>query len=412
LHDFAWSLQKTVSSAYLFRGVFALQGQTASGLTTRYLVDDLNPTGYSQVVEETANGAASREYTYGLQRIDQDQIINNSWTPGFYGYDGFGTVRQLTNLTGAVTDTFEYDAFGNSITHTGSTPNSYLYRGEQYDSDLGLYYLRARYYNPQSGRFLGRDPEDNRAADPATLHKYIYAEGDPVDIFDPSGRRAEPVQPIEPEPGPEPVPEPEEQPNHAGGLEYAIVLGAVTLTAEVALPVLSEHINCLYKTPASTLGAVARYLGSPQQVVNDWATCSALSSAPNGPPAPEPAPQPQPTQEPPECVSVKRGVTGRNPGALRYDEDGLSTYEDLYKPYPCVIEFKVCYEPPKMSGVFGQVISVSNQNGTFTQEFASGSGIFTPGLGDPVIGSNHWSLSETLPDTRGLLKQLCAGVKF
>ena len=54
----------------------------------------------------------------------------------------------LTNSAGTVTDEYEYDAYGNSFTVSGTTPNNYLYRGEQYDSDLGLYYLRARYYNP------------------------------------------------------------------------------------------------------------------------------------------------------------------------------------------------------------------------------------------------------------------------
>jgi RHS repeat-associated protein len=158
--------------------------KTANGVATRYLVDDLNPTGYSQVVEEIANGAPNREYTYGLQRIDEDQIVNNTWTPSFYGYDGFGTVRQLTSLTGAVTDTYEYDAFGNQITHTGTTPNNYLYRDEQWDPDLTLYYLRARWYNPKTGRFMGRDPEDGDITNPTTLHKYLYAGGDPIDRGD------------------------------------------------------------------------------------------------------------------------------------------------------------------------------------------------------------------------------------
>jgi len=63
-----------------------------------------------------------------------------------------------------------------------------FYRGEQYDSDLGLYYLRARYYNPATGRFLNRDPEEGQPNDPATLHKYLYANGDPVNRFDPRGR--------------------------------------------------------------------------------------------------------------------------------------------------------------------------------------------------------------------------------
>jgi RHS repeat-associated protein len=62
--------------------------------------------------------------------------------------------------------------------------------GEQYDPDLGLYYLRARYYNPLTGRFVSRDPLDGDPADPATLHKYLYANANPVDLIDPNGQEA------------------------------------------------------------------------------------------------------------------------------------------------------------------------------------------------------------------------------
>jgi len=65
-----------------------------------------------------------------------------------------------------------------------------FYRGEEYDSDLSLYYLRARYYNPATGRFLSRDPEDGHLKDPSSLHKYLYANGDPVNGIDPQGREA------------------------------------------------------------------------------------------------------------------------------------------------------------------------------------------------------------------------------
>ena len=65
---------------------------------------------------------------------------------------------------------------------------NYLYRGEQYDSDLGLYYLRARYYNPLTGRFMSRDPYDGFIGIPVTLHKYLYAGSDPVNHVDPRGR--------------------------------------------------------------------------------------------------------------------------------------------------------------------------------------------------------------------------------
>ena len=177
------------SVAMVYDGDGNRVGKTVNGVTTYYLVDDLNPTGYPQVVEElNSAGTVERQYTYGLQRIDEDQIVNGSWTASYYGYDGGGSVRQLTNSAGSVTDTYEYDAFGNALQTSGSTPNNYLYRGEQYDSDLGLYYLRARYYNPNSGRFMSRDPNEGKAIDPKTLHKYLYAGGDPVNRVDPRGR--------------------------------------------------------------------------------------------------------------------------------------------------------------------------------------------------------------------------------
>ncbi|MGA9672318.1 MAG: RHS repeat-associated core domain-containing protein, partial [Terracidiphilus sp.] len=173
--------------------------KTVNGATTtQYLVDDLNPTGYAQVMDELTGPIGSalvtRAYTYGLQRISQDQFVSNAWILSYYQYDGGGSVRQLTNSIGQVTDSYEYDAFGNSFTKQGTTPNNYLYRGEQYDSDLGLYYLRARYYNPATGRFLSRDPEDHAPEYPNTLHKYLYAGGDPVNAIDPTGRDWEGLQ--------------------------------------------------------------------------------------------------------------------------------------------------------------------------------------------------------------------------
>ena len=111
--------------------------KTVNGVTTQYLVeDDVNPTGLPQVVEETVNGAVTRSYTYGLERISEAQPIQGVWTPSFYEYDGAGSVRQLTNAAISVTDTYEYDAFGNAVNKTGTTPNNYLYRGEQYDPTL------------------------------------------------------------------------------------------------------------------------------------------------------------------------------------------------------------------------------------------------------------------------------------
>jgi RHS repeat-associated protein len=175
-----------VSLAY--NGLGQLVSETANSVTTKYLVDDISPTGYAQVVAEMVNGQAVRTYTYGLERISELQIVNNVSTASFYQYDGRGTVRMLTNSAGAVTDSYEYDAFGNEINHTGTTPNVYLYRGERYDSDLDLYYLRARWYNPVTGSFMTRDPYQGSIYDPASLHRYNYARSNPVNNIDPSGR--------------------------------------------------------------------------------------------------------------------------------------------------------------------------------------------------------------------------------
>jgi RHS repeat-associated protein len=162
--------------------------KTVGGVTTRYLVDDLNPTGYAQVVEEVVGGAVQRTYTYGKQRINQNQLISGAWTPSFYSYDGFSSVRALTDSTGTVTDTYDYDAWGNTVNTTGSTPNVYLYRGEQYDPDLHLYYLRARYFNPLTGRFLTRDPATGKLTEPQALHRYVYSGSDPTNRTDPTGK--------------------------------------------------------------------------------------------------------------------------------------------------------------------------------------------------------------------------------
>ena len=79
---------------------------TSGTTTTQYLVDDLNPTGYPQVVDELVgpigSAAVQRTYTYGLQRISQDQYISNAWLLSYYQYDGGGSVRQLTNSVGRV----------------------------------------------------------------------------------------------------------------------------------------------------------------------------------------------------------------------------------------------------------------------------------------------------------------------
>ena len=107
-----------------------------------------------------------------------------------YSYDFENHLIQrsgLTSSTGAITDTYDYDAFGILIHSTGSTPNLYRYSGEQFDPDLGLYYNRARYLNVSTGRFWTMDLADGDDSSPVSLHKYAYVGANPVDRTDTSG---------------------------------------------------------------------------------------------------------------------------------------------------------------------------------------------------------------------------------
>jgi RHS repeat-associated protein len=112
----------------------------------------------------------------------------------YLGYDGHGSTRILTDGSGAVASggRYNYDAYGVSLGQTFGASHSpltaLLYSGEQFDTDLQQYYLRARYYNQSTGRFSQLDPYGGVGFDPQSLHKYEYAHNNPVDNLDPSGQ--------------------------------------------------------------------------------------------------------------------------------------------------------------------------------------------------------------------------------
>jgi RHS repeat-associated protein len=181
--------------------------KTVNGITTYYLVDSQNPTGYAQVIEEItapagvdpiANGTVTKRYAYGLDLIGQqvwttgDQLTADHWKISYYGYDGLGSVRYLTDETAFITDRYTYDAFGTlldvwSANELTPADNVYLYVGEQFDPDLGLYYNRARYLNTDTDRFWSMDTYEGNNKEPLSLHKYLYVHGNPVNSIDPSG---------------------------------------------------------------------------------------------------------------------------------------------------------------------------------------------------------------------------------
>jgi RHS repeat-associated protein len=161
-----------------------------TGASSKYfLIDGNSYTGYQQVLEEftTIGSTPTRSYVIGDDVLAQA----DGGASSYLLYDGHGSTRQMANNTGGVMSRYNYDGYG--VTQTGTTtlnPNpdtSFQYCGEQYDSTLGMYNLRARYYNPSNGRFNQRDAFQGENEDPQSLHKYLYAECDPLNNTDPSG---------------------------------------------------------------------------------------------------------------------------------------------------------------------------------------------------------------------------------
>jgi RHS repeat-associated protein len=101
--------------------------------------------------------------------------------------DGRHTIRKLVDDSGAVVDSYAYDAFGNPLSAGFNTTNNILYRSQLYDRDTGLYYNLFRHYDPTDGRFVSRDLDFTSPSHPADFNRYLYAAADPVNHLDPYG---------------------------------------------------------------------------------------------------------------------------------------------------------------------------------------------------------------------------------
>ena len=124
----------------------------------------------------------SNTYLYGLNRIAQQNIVGRQYYLG----DALGSARQLVNPVGAVIQARSYEPFGKQLSTAGNPLTKYGYTGEWSDP-TNLIYLRARYYDPATGRFLTRDLFPGLLHAPHTQHPYGYAANNPATYTDPSG---------------------------------------------------------------------------------------------------------------------------------------------------------------------------------------------------------------------------------
>jgi RHS repeat-associated protein len=125
-----------------------------------------------------SDGATS--YVTGPNGLPLEQVSGT--TVSFYDFDQLGSVRAITNSRGATVNTYSYGAYGNVSSHSGTLVNPFQYSGQYQDSESAFYYLRARYYDPNTEQFVTRDPVSMRTRAP-----YVYVLDTPLNGRDPSG---------------------------------------------------------------------------------------------------------------------------------------------------------------------------------------------------------------------------------
>ncbi len=169
---------------------------TRDGVVTHYVLDRNTP--LVQVLAETDSGGTPRAYyIYGLGLISK---IDASGAVHYYHFDSRGSTVALTDSSGQITDAYAYDPFGQSRASAGPTDNPFRYLGRHgvVDEEDGLLYVRARYYFPNHGRFVTKDPTTGKDGDSQSLNRYIYALNNPVALVDISGFSAQEASGIPP----------------------------------------------------------------------------------------------------------------------------------------------------------------------------------------------------------------------
>ncbi len=177
-------LTRTLTRNYKVSFTYDAEGlrtsKTVNGEKTVFVWD-----GDQLVLELSESGKVQKRYIRGNDLIYADKGTDTE--KQYYVTDSHGNVVQLTDENGKVIKTYEYDSFGNEVKPDNKDNNPFRYCGEYYDRETGEIYLRARYYQPEAGRFLTRDSYTGEEDDTLSLHLYTYCGNDAINRIDPKG---------------------------------------------------------------------------------------------------------------------------------------------------------------------------------------------------------------------------------
>ena len=146
---------------------------------TRYFCDNNGLV----VAESDGTGQVTAQNIWGHKALARN-IDGNYY---YYLYNGHGDVIQILDEAGNTVNSYSYDEWGNILSSQEQISNPMKYAGEYYDEETGLYYLRARYYDPSIGRFISKDRIEGDFSNPMGLNQYAYCVGNPIIYHDCNG---------------------------------------------------------------------------------------------------------------------------------------------------------------------------------------------------------------------------------